>query len=149
MLDNEFLARLLEEANEKDESKESKGEFKDLPLGEYYAIIDEATRGESKKGNDMITIKLKITDGEYKGRYHWTFFNLEGVSDVAIQIAIKSLDRLAKDFGIISKDDMVTNYDFVEQILPNFLDQEVTFKITESISKKDGGIYRNTNIYAR
>lgn len=57
--------------------EEDKG-FELIPKGKYPAIVDEVEFGESSTGNPMLTIKYKITEGEYEGRNLWDFIVLGG-----------------------------------------------------------------------
>lgn len=52
--------------------------FEVLPKGEYPAIVDELEFGESKSGNPMITVKFKITEGEYENRVLFDYWVLAG-----------------------------------------------------------------------
>jgi len=144
MFDNTALARLLAEADAAEtEGKLGGGDFEELPNGEYYSIIEEAIAKLSKKGNAMIQFTLKITSGEYVGRKHWVYFNLEGVSEMSMKIAIEQLDTLVKDLGLIEQESKITDYEIPTQVLPNLLDQEVRFIIK---TNKKG--YTNTYIKA-
>lgn len=57
--------------------EEDKG-FEVLPKGDYPAIVDELEFGESKSGNPMITVKYKITEGEYENRVVFDYWVLAG-----------------------------------------------------------------------
>ncbi|MMZ45236.1 hypothetical protein D3C76_403760 [compost metagenome] len=57
--------------------KEDSG-FEVLPKGDYNAVVDELEFGESKKGNPMVTVKFKITDGEHENRVLFDYWVLAG-----------------------------------------------------------------------
>lgn len=57
--------------------EEDKG-FEVLPKGDYAAIVDELTFGESSKGNPMITVKYKVSEGEFEGRVLFDYWVLNG-----------------------------------------------------------------------
>lgn len=135
MLSQQEMAEFLKRADEADkEGKLGGGEFEDLPLGDYYGTIDEAIRKESKAGNDMVQLTILITDGKYKGRKHWVYYTLEHANPTVVQIAIESLNKLAKSLGIVPKENSIADYDLTEQVLPAMLDVEIQFSIKESKS---------------
>ncbi len=47
---------------------ENKIEFKEVPEGHYEVKIDKMELTESKKGRPMLTVWMKILEGEYKGQ---------------------------------------------------------------------------------
>ena len=49
-----------------DEQKANKGNFREVPAGEYPVIVDKLEVGETSWGEDQIVIWFKITDGEFK-----------------------------------------------------------------------------------
>jgi hypothetical protein len=57
--------------------EEDKG-FEVMPKGDYEAIVDELTFGESKSDNPMITVKYKIVAGEFEGRVVYDYWVLNG-----------------------------------------------------------------------
>jgi hypothetical protein len=57
--------------------EEDKG-FEIMPKGDYEAIVDELTFGDSSSGNPMITVKYKIVAGEFEGRVVYDYWVLNG-----------------------------------------------------------------------
>lgn len=75
-----------------EEQKANRGNFKEVPAGEYAVIVDKMEVGETSWGDDQITIWFKITDGEFKnsnifynGMFNDNFSN--GISATAILLA--------------------------------------------------------------
>lgn len=59
-------------------------EFSPIPEGEYVVTIESVTEKETKKGDDMWSLKLNIEEGDFKGRKVFTnlVFNEKGLSNV-------------------------------------------------------------------
>lgn len=57
--------------------EEDKG-FELLPKGDYPAVVDEMEFGDSKAGNPMVTVKYKITEGEFADRVLFDYWVLDG-----------------------------------------------------------------------
>lgn len=55
-------------ADVEDAAKNGKGDYKDVPVGEYEVSIDRLELKESKKGDPMVSCWMKIAAGEYKGQ---------------------------------------------------------------------------------
>lgn len=75
-----------------EEQKANRGNFKEVPAGEYPVIVDKMEVGETSWGDDQITIWFKITNGEFKnsnifynGMFNDNFSN--GISATAILLA--------------------------------------------------------------
>ncbi len=49
------------------DAAENRMEFKEVPEGRYEVKIDKMELTESKKGRPMLTVWMKILEGEYKG----------------------------------------------------------------------------------
>lgn len=59
------------------EVEEDKG-FEILPKGTYSAIVDELDFGDSSKGSPMLSVKYKVTEGEFEGRVLFDYWVLAG-----------------------------------------------------------------------
>lgn len=57
--------------------KEDTG-FELLPKGNYPAVVDELEFGDSSSGNPMISVKYKVTEGEFEGRVLFDYWVLRG-----------------------------------------------------------------------
>lgn len=53
-------------------SVEAGGEIEAMPRGKYAVIVDEVEYTESKNGNPMWSMKLKVTEGEFENRVLYT-----------------------------------------------------------------------------
>ncbi len=49
-----------------EEAKESSGEYRDVPTGDYEVKIEKLELVESKNGDPMVSIWFRIVAGEYK-----------------------------------------------------------------------------------
>jgi len=134
-LSQEDLRKLQEGAEE-----ELKG-YEDLPDGDYYGIIKDAARGE-KWEHDMVTLEIDITEGEYTGRKKWANYTLDHQNPKVSMIAIKTLDTLAKGFGVIEQGTQISDYE-LEDVVANFIDKEVYFNLKTTKSKTNGKEYQN------
>ncbi|HAK43933.1 MAG TPA: hypothetical protein DCM59_16100 [Clostridium sp.] len=61
-IDTEGLKKDAEEA-----AKNGRGDFKEVPEGNYEVEVNKLELKKSKKGDPMLSIWFKILDGEYKG----------------------------------------------------------------------------------
>lgn len=76
------------------EVKEDMG-FELIPKGTYPAIVDEMEFGESSTGNPMMTVKYKITEGEFENRVLFDYWVLRGNgSDFGLAKLKKFLTRV-------------------------------------------------------
>ena len=50
----------------REEQRNNKGTFKEVPAGEYPVIVDKLELGDTSWGDKQIVLWFKITDGEYK-----------------------------------------------------------------------------------
>lgn len=55
-----------------DYEEEQQGDFETLPVGEYHCFVYDMEGRMSSNDNPMISITLKVADGEYKNRQLWT-----------------------------------------------------------------------------
>ena len=57
-----------------EEQKKNRGNFREIPSGEYPVIVDKMEIGETSWGDEQITIWFKVTDGDFKNSnifYNW------------------------------------------------------------------------------
>ena len=60
-------------------------------------------------------------------------------------IAIKTLDTLAKGFGVIEQGTQISDYE-LEDVVANFIDKEVYFNLKTTKSKTNGKEYQNISM---
>lgn len=58
------------------EENNDSGDFETLPIGEYSCFVYEMEGKMSSNNNPMISITLKVAEGEYKNRQLWTNITL-------------------------------------------------------------------------
>lgn len=73
------------------------GEFEVIPSGVYEANVFEAEVKESQAGNKYIAWKLKIADGDYKGRM--LFFNTSLVASALWKLK-QTLQAIAPNLNL-------------------------------------------------
>lgn len=66
-----------------------------MPEGDYSVIVDSAEESESKSGNRMLKMKLKVTEGDFKGRLLFENMLLSG-NENAIKITVNKVGSLLK-----------------------------------------------------
>ena len=64
-----------------------------IPNGSYPVIVDSFKQKTTKSGNDMLVLKFKITEGEYKGRVVFQNYMMSG-NEKAVSIARGQLKTL-------------------------------------------------------
>lgn len=75
-----------------DLSNAKESSFGIIPQGEYNIVVDEAEIKETKSGTgEYINCKLKITDGEYEGKFLFTMFNIKNQNQKAVEIGLGQL----------------------------------------------------------
>ena len=62
---------------------EDEKDFTPLPAGKYSVVVEDVTEKTTKAGNDMWSLKLKVTHGEFEGRF--LFDNLVFLSGPGMQ----------------------------------------------------------------
>ena len=88
------------------EAAENKIEFKEVPEGKYEVKITKMELKESKKGRPMVSIWMKILEGEYKGQL--IFYNQ--VVDIAFGLHKVNKFLRSLDSGLEVQFDNFTQY---------------------------------------
>lgn len=60
------------EEQEKQDKSEGKGDFEAIPKGPYNVVVQEADKKTSGAGNEMIKVRVQVTDGPYAKRVLFT-----------------------------------------------------------------------------
>ena len=55
----------------------NKKEYKPLPDGDYICIVDNVEETETSAGEKAWSIRFKVTEGEYEGKYLFDKVNVE------------------------------------------------------------------------
>lgn len=109
-----------------EEQQKNRGNFKDVPSGEYPVIVDKLEIGETSWGDDQITIWFKITDGDFKnsnifynGMFNDNFSNGINATAILLSDMLDDEDLTAATIAVIlSKydDDMEQIRDFIADV---------------------------------
>lgn len=74
--------------------------FDPIPAGEYLAMVVESeVKVTKKKDGEYISLKFKIMEGKYKGRFIWSNLNIINPNPVAVEIAQSELATLCRACG--------------------------------------------------
>ena len=111
------------------------GEYTELPEGEYKAVIENVSFGESKAGNLKFEWEFVINEGDYVNRHHWKYNTLTSPENMK-----RLLTELEK-FGIDT-----TTMETINNGLPDLINVPVIIKITKSTSKTTGTVFTNTHV---
>jgi hypothetical protein len=121
------------------EARTDRGEFTPIPKNFYRCAIEEVTNGQTKsKHYNMLTVKLKIMEGEFKNRvvYDYMCYQALPVSDPSVdrerqqQVAQAGADQVSLLAIALGHQGQLSN-----QIVAQFVDKIVDAKI-ETITKK-------------
>jgi len=75
--------------------------FGTMPEGEYPVIVDNAEIKETRDGTGQyINCKLKVTHGEFAGRFLFTMFNIKNKNVQAVEIGLSQLKTFRRIAGI-------------------------------------------------
>lgn len=74
--------------------------FDPIPAGEYLAMVVESeVKVTKKKDGEYISLKFKIMEGKYKGRFIWSNLNIVNPNPIAVEIAQSELATLCRACG--------------------------------------------------
>jgi len=83
-------------------SSEEKGmdDFSPVPVGKYLAMIVESElKDNSNQNGKILSLRVKIIDGEHKGRLVFDNLNIVNPSEQAMEISRKALASIGKAVG--------------------------------------------------
>lgn len=123
-------------AKAKAEAKEySNPHFDD---GHYLTKISAVKVGQSKNGNDQLTIDFQFIEGEYTGKNKRTWWNLDISNEQGLAITLGALQRLGLDD---------VEPETLESDIQQLIGKLVRIQLVTTISKKDGVTeYQNVRI---
>ena len=67
--------------------------FNCLPVGDYNLVSDDAMLKESKSGGEYVSIKFRVLDGPYAGRFIFQSFTTRNVNEKAVAIGLAQLKQ--------------------------------------------------------
>ena len=94
VVDTEGLQKDIQEA----EQNSGGGNFKEVPHGDYEVSIEKMELKATKKGDPMVSVWMKICDGEYKGSL--IFMNQVITQGFQIHIVNEFLRSLTKECAV-------------------------------------------------
>lgn len=95
--DSEFDVEELQD-EVKDAAKNSGGDFKEVPLGNYEVKVDKMELTESKAGDPMLTMWFKIVEGKFKNSL--IFYNQIVPEGWQLRIANEMLQGLGSGLDV-------------------------------------------------
>lgn len=106
--------------------------------GHYLTKISAVKVGQSKAGNDQLTIDFQFIEGEYTGKSKRTWWNLDIANEVGLAMTIGALQRLGLDD---------VEPETLEADIQQLIGKLVRIQLVTTISKKDGVTeYQNVRI---
>ena len=70
------------------------GDFTAIPEGIYNLVIEKSEIKKTKANNDMLSLTMRVDDGEYEKRKLFANLNLEHANAQVVEIAKKQLHAL-------------------------------------------------------
>ena len=106
--------------------------------GHYLTKISAVKVGQSKAGNDQLTIDFEFVEGEYTGKNKRTWWNLDISNEQGLAITLGALQRLGLDD---------VEPETLESDVQQLIGKLVRIQLVTTISKKDGVTeYQNVRI---
>lgn len=118
------------------ENPSSSGDFEALPAGPYSVVVQEAEKQTSKTGNDMIKVRVQVTEGPYANRVLFNYIVFSTGNPRAMRM---TLERLAA-FGL-TREFIATT----KPSIANLADMLVGRKATAVVAIQKEGDYAGRN----
>lgn len=128
------------------EVEENGGSFKEVPHGKYEVEINKMELKETKKGDPMLSIWLKIIDGDFKDSllfYNQVLTNGYGIHNACEFIRSMELDKE------ITFDDFVQFGTMIEDIYKNDICDKLEFVIEYGQTKKGYDFYTINEVFEK
>lgn len=108
-------------------------EYRELPEGNYKAVITNSIWKPSKKGTMMMEVDFQVVGGENAGvnQRHW--LNLGSDNEMAAEIARKELHAICKDLKL---DKPITNEDELVAFFNWATGKPLTFAIKRKLDRE-------------
>ena len=122
-------------------------DFEKLPDGEYQCLLEEVTARKSEKGTNWISFKFSImealdqVDVDYTNRYLFVNYFF---TDKSIERSIKSISKLAYEFGYELAPDAFISYESLAKTLNSMAGNQAIVK--QTTGKNDFTNYKVTPI---
>lgn len=124
------------------------GSYKEVPHGDYEVAINKLELGESKKGDQMVSIWFKIvSDGEYKGSMIFMYQVItQGFQISIVNKILRAMTTECKGLDIEFKS--YTQYRELLMDVFEAVDNKFEFALSYKKGKKDFSTYEITEVYA-
>lgn len=133
----------------KDDAKEvaeNGGSFKEVPHGNYEVEFTKMELKETKKGDPMFSIWMKILEGEFKGSL--LFYNQMMTNGYGIHNACEFLRSMELDKEI-EFDDFVQFGTMIEEIFEEDVKDQLEFVIEYGQTKKGYDTYSIADVFEK
>lgn len=122
-----------------EDEKENPGggsDFEAIPNGDYPVVVQESDKQVSGSGNDMIKVKIRITEGPYVNRVLFSYIVFSKGSPKGMRI---TLDKLAA-FGV-TRDSLALSKPSIPEIASMLIGRQALAKV----AIQDSGEYKGRN----
>lgn len=106
------------------ENADKPNDFEALPTGPYNVVVQEAEKQTSKAGNDMIRVRVQVTDGPYANRVLFNYIVFSQGNPNAMRM---TLERLAA-FGV-TRETIATTKPSISQIADMLVGRKAIAKV--------------------
>ena len=104
--------------------------FENLPDGEYNCLLEEVTaRVSEEKGTNWLSVKFSVMNGDYTNRLIFVNFFF---TEKSMERSIKSINKLAFDFGYQLPVSAFSTYDTLAESLSIMAGNQAIVKQTTS-----------------
>lgn len=77
-----------------------------LPEDDYAVLIDRSEVKQTRKGDgEYLSLRLKVIEGDYEGRFVFLNLNLVNPSDQAMDIARRQFSAICHATGVLTPED--------------------------------------------
>lgn len=141
-VDTEGLQKDIQEAEQN-----SGGNFKEVPHGDYEVSIEKMELKATKKGDPMVSVWMKICDGEYKGSL--IFMNQVITQGFQIHIVNEFLRSLTKECAVpIIEFKSYSQYAGLLMDIHELIAESFEYGVKYSQTKKGFDTFEITDIFA-
>lgn len=139
-VDLEALSQDIENA------KDNKREFEDVPEGNYEVKITKIELKESKKGDPMISIHMKIVAGKYENQY--LFMNLVIAKAYSIHLAKEFLKSLETEV-VIDFQSYAQFYKLLDEVMDYIEERELEYQVKFTKNKNGFSVFEIKEVYVK
>jgi len=127
-----------------DNAKDNKREFEDVPEGNYEVKITKMELKESKNGDPMMSVHMKIIAGKYENQY--LFLNQVILKPYSIHLAKEFLKSLETEV-VIEFQSYAQFYKLLNEVMENI--EELEYQVAFSKNKGGFSVYEIKEVYRK